>query len=227
MKTAILIDGAYFIKRFRTLFPEHATDAKRVADLAFRCALLHLRERNKEKHTNDLYRIFFYDCPPLEKKMHNPISKKCIDFAKSNEAVFRHALHHELRRKRKMALRLGRIGPDVTWGFKPGITEQLLKREITIEQLTEDNLIPNFRQKGVDMRIGLDITSIALKKQADRIVLVSGDADFVPAAKFARREGIDFILDPMWQSIPDDLFEHIDGLRSTCPRPKKKSVNQG
>jgi len=70
------------------------------------------------------------------------------------------------------------------------------------------------RQKGVDMRIGLDIASITLKKQADTIILVTGDSDFVPAAKLARREGVEFILDPMWQQVGDDLFEHIDGLVS-------------
>jgi uncharacterized LabA/DUF88 family protein len=64
------------------------------------------------------------------------------------------------------------------------------------------------------MRIGLDITSITLKKQADTMILVTGDSDFVPAAKLARREGVEFILDPMRQSIGDDLFEHIDGLVS-------------
>jgi len=49
---------------------------------------------------------------------------------------------------------------------------------------------------------------------------LSGDSDFVPAAKLARREGVDFVLDPMWQNIDDDLFEHIDGLSSTCERPR-------
>jgi uncharacterized LabA/DUF88 family protein len=44
-----------------------------------------------------------------------------------------------------------------------------------------------FKQKGVDMRIGVDIASITFKKQASTIVLVSGDSDFVPAAKLARR----------------------------------------
>nr|WP_243735402.1 NYN domain-containing protein [Xanthomonas oryzae] len=47
------------------------------------------------------------------------------------------------------------------------------------------------------MRIGIDISSLALKHQVDQIVLFAGDADFVPAAKLARREGIDFVLDPM------------------------------
>ncbi len=80
--------------------------------------------------------------------------------------------------------------------------------------LEERDVSLGLRQKGVDMRIGLDIASITLKKQADTIILVSGDSDFVPAAKLARREGVEFILDPMWHKISDDLFEHIDGLYS-------------
>jgi uncharacterized LabA/DUF88 family protein len=75
------------------------------------------------------------------------------------------------------------------------------------------------RQKGVDMRIGLDISTLTLKKQVDSIVLVAGDSDFVPAAKLARREGIEFILDPLWQQVNADLFEHIDGLQSGLKRP--------
>ena len=60
---------------------------------------------------------------------------------------------------------------------------------------------------------------VGLLAPLDQIVLVAGDADFIPAAKLARREGIDFILDPMWQGIASDLHEHIDGLQSVCPRP--------
>ena len=65
------------------------------------------------------------------------------------------------------------------------------------------------------MKIGIDIASLAFKKQVERIVLIAGDSDFVPAAKLARREGIDFILDPLHSPIKPDLFEHIDGLY-TC-----------
>jgi len=67
-------------------------------------------------------------------------------------------------------------------------------------------------QKGVDMKIGLDIASLAFKRQVRRIVLISGDSDFVPAAKLARREGVDFVLDSMGMDIKGELFEHIDGL---------------
>ncbi|RXZ37092.1 NYN domain-containing protein [Oxalobacteraceae bacterium CAVE-383] len=232
MSTAVLIDGAYFIKRFRRIEPHNSYNGRRAAEFAFRCALAHLVEVSgkaengaakapKKKH--DLYRIFFYDCPPLEKKMHNPISRKGIDFSKSQEAIFRLNLHDQLREKRKVALRLGHLAGDSPWAIRSQVVEELLKGKIKFEDLKETDVIPNARQKGVDMRIGIDISSLSIKKQVDQIILIAGDADFVPAAKLARREGVDFILDPMWQAIPSGLNEHIDGLRSTCPRPKLKA----
>ena len=62
------------------------------------------------------------------------------------------------------------------------------------------------------MKIGIDIATLALRQQVDTIVLIAGDSDFVPAAKLARREGIDFILDSMRVPVSPNLFEHIDGL---------------
>lgn len=222
MVTAILIDGAYFIRRFRAIEPHNMYDAKRAAEQAFRWSVAHLREG---KTRNELYRIFFYDCPPLEKKLHNPISQKSIDFGQSKEAVFRNQLHTELKQKRKLALRLGHLAGDSPWTIRPQKITDMLKGHIKYENLTEDDVIPNVRQKGVDMRIGLDISSLAFKKQVNQIILIAGDADFVPAAKQARREGIDFVLDPMWRQIPEALMEHIDGLRSTCPKPIKKELS--
>ena len=92
------------------------------------------------------------------------------------------------------------------------------------DEITPANVRLGLRQKGVDMRIGLDIASITLKRQADIILLVAGDSDFVPAAKLARREGVEFILDPLWQAINADLFEHIDGLQSGLRKPKSKAA---
>lgn len=180
-----------------------------------------------ERDRREPYRIFFYDCPPFEKKAHNPITGQAIDFSKTPEADFRRELHAELKKTRKLALRLGRLAEHSAWALRPGVTKKLLAREIALEALCEGDVVYDLRQKGVDMRIGLDIASLAFKRQVDQIVLFAGDADFVPAAKLARREGIDFVLDPMWQSIPPDLHEHIDGLRSTCPRPRPRTQGTG
>jgi len=226
--TAILIDGAYFIKRFRTIEPHNAYNPDRVADCVHRWAVAHLsmapaagNKPVKAQGRRDLYRIFFYDCPPLAKKLHNPVTGRAVDFARSDEAVFRMALHQRLLSKRKLALRLGQLSSDAPWTLKPRVIAALLAGKMTLDALTESDVIPAVRQKGVDMRIGVDVASLAFKKQVDQIVLMAGDADFVPAAKLARREGIDFVLDPMWRSIPQGLHEHIDGLRSTCPKPQR------
>jgi uncharacterized LabA/DUF88 family protein len=83
----------------------------------------------------------------------------------------------------------------------------------------ERDVLLGLRQKGVDMRIGLDIASMTLKHQVDTIILVTGDSDFVPAAKLARREGVEFLLDPLWQRVSDELTEHVDGVVSVFPKP--------
>ncbi len=66
----------------------------------------------------------------------------------------------------------------------------------------------------VDTKLGVDISTLALEKLVDTIVLVAGDSDFVPAAKLARQKGIDFLLDPMWATTTAGLTEHVDGVQS-------------
>ena len=225
MPTGILIDGAYFIKRFRDIEPAHAYDARVAAECAYEWAVAHLHEDwHGTPCKRELYRLFFYDCPPLEKKLHNPISGRAVSFGDSDEAVFRRALHAELRKMRKVALRLGHLSSDTSWTIQPVRIQELLKRRINVSDLTEHDVRVVTRQKGVDMRIGIDVSSLAFKRQVRQIVLIAGDADFIPAAKLARREGVDFVLDTMWQPVPKGLQEHVDGVRSTCPRPLRKGA---
>lgn len=214
---AILVDGAFFFKRYRRCFPNgHTHSAEQVAKNMYTMLLKHVENE-------ELYRIFFYDCPPLSKKAHNPISKRAIDFSKTDIALFRKDFHFALARQRKVALRLGVLKDSGNrWKIHPEKLKALLDGAITRNDITEDDVFYDVIQKGVDIRIGLDIASLAYKRLVSRIILVSGDSDFVPAAKLARREGIDFILDPMWQHVDPSLFLHIDGMRSTCARPKPK-----
>ncbi len=86
------------------------------------------------------------------------------------------------------------------------------------QAVTPNDVRLGLRQKGVDMRIGVDISTLTLKKQIDTIILVTGDSDFVPAAKVARREGVEVLLDSLGQSINDDLHEHVDGVVSVLEK---------
>lgn len=211
---AVLIDGGFFVKRYPVIWGRTTSlDAARVAKRMYTMAHAHVQPEQ-------LYRIFFYDSRPLAKKAHNPVSGRPVDFARSEQAEFRRRLHGELKCLRKVALRLGELRDGGRWLIRPDATHALLHKERRVEDLVESDVFYDMSQKGVDIRIGVDIASLAYKKQAQRIVLVSGDSDFVPAAKLARREGVDFVLDPMWKPIRPDLFEHIDGLQSKCPRPK-------
>ena len=124
-----------------------------------------------------------------------------------------------------MVVRLGEVRRECGWVLRESAQKKLLKGDIEVKDLTDDDFALGLRQKAVDMRIGTDIASLTLKQQVDTIILVAGDADFVPASKLARREGVRIILDPLWQNVTEKLFEHIDGLQSGFPRPGiKKSI---
>ena len=216
---AFLVDGAFYLKRHEKTSPEKHVPPVNieniVKDLTDQC-LKHL-QKNEER----LYRIFFYDCPALKTYKHHPLTNKRIDFSQTSIAKFRNGLHEELKQTPNVALRLGFLDErNGRWKIKqPKIEKKFIAGNLN-RDLVEDDLVFHAQQKAVDMKIGIDIASLAYKKLVSKIVLVSGDSDFTPAAKLARMEGIEFVLDPMWASIKPDLYEHIDGLTSTTSRPK-------
>ena len=219
-KTAIMIDGAFYRKQANYLFGEKTPEA-RANELVEYCHR-HLKERY-EKKSKELYRIFYYDCMPLEKTIYHPLTQKSVNLSKSPICKWTKDFFEELSSKRKVALRMGELLESTAgYSLKPDALKKLCRKEITIDDLTETDFQADIQQKGVDMRIGLDIASLAQKKLVDQIVLIAGDSDFVPAAKHARREGIDFILDPMWHTIKPSLNMHVDGLRSCTSNPKEQ-----
>lgn len=212
-----MVDAGFYLTQAQRLFGRQHPDE--AAKKLHRLALDHLND-DSGRRTARLYRIFVYDAPPAVWKGHTPIGKKAIDLGESATAKWRNTFHETLRGLRKVALRMGEIPTSqVRWQLKPEALTDLTNGKRRWEDLTDDDFRLDLRQKGVDMRLGLDIASLAYQRNVNQIVLISGDADFVPAAKLARRSGIDFILDPMWATIRPDLYEHIDGLRSVCPRP--------
>ena len=216
--TAILVDGAFYRKRAKHYIGE-VSPKERATELADFCHRLLIADKHERRN---LYRIFYYDCPPIDKNVYNPITKKSVNLGKSDEYKWMNEFLEELKHQRKFALRLGRLSENaLEYTLKYDALKKLFNGSISISDLTETDLSLNIEQKGVDMRIGVDISSLAYKKQVNQIILVSGDSDFVPAAKQARREGIDFLLSPMGAVIKKDLFEHIDGLINCSPKPRK------
>jgi len=223
VRVAVLVDLGFFLPRYRLLIergidPPHSP--KRVANALWSTAIRHVRKADDEQ----LYRILVYDCPPLAKKVHNPITGRCIDLGATPMYTFRTELHRALVGKRKVALRLGELRDGCRWLLKQEATLRLLKRKITIDQLVETDVVYDTTQKGVDIKFGIDIAALAYKRLVERVVLITGDSDFVPAAKVARREGLDVVLDPLWNHVTPSLREHIDGLKTVWRGPGHRST---
>lgn len=217
VKTAILVDGGFYRKRAKYIYG-NKKPSERARELSDYCMKL-LRDDYEQRY---LYRIFYYDCPPVDKNVYHPFLKKNINLGKTDEYIWMIEFLKELKHQRKFALRMGKISDStMKYSLKPDITKKLFQGTINMNDISESDFMLDAEQKGVDMRIGVDISSLAFKKQVNQIILISGDSDFVPAAKQARREGIDFILDPMRSVIKDDLFEHIDGIRTCTPKNPK------
>ncbi len=222
---AILVDAEFFIKQFRR-HKGGETSPRDLASGLHEICHKHLSNR-KNTHRDRLYRIIVYDCPPMMKKVHHPITNRAIDLSKSKTAKDRLQFHAELKKLRKVALRLGYIDEDnAAWSIPHATLKDLLQKKRTVDDLQDHEVNYVGRQKAVDMKIGLDIASLALKRMVDKIILIAGDSDFVPAAKLARREGVDFVLDPMWKTIKPDLQEHIDGIRTTIRKAPPSAAPQ-
>jgi len=212
--TAILIDGGFYKKR-AFYYCGSKTPKERADELEQFCHILLTNKRENRR----LYRIFYYDCPPINKKVYHPLLDRTIDLGKSDEYKWGTEFFDELRKRRKFAVRLGVLSENTAkYILKPDAVKNLMRDKLLPADLTENDFSFHVEQKGVDMRIGVDIISMALKKQVQQIILVSGDSDFVPAAKQARREGLDVILAPMGATIKSDLHEHIDGLTNKKPK---------
>lgn len=80
--------------------------------------------------------------------------------------------------------------------------------------LTDGDFKPTFEQKGVDMRIGLDIAAYAANHSVNRIILVSNDTGCIPALKYGRRAGLQTVLiEPPKVRLAPELLAHIDFKR--------------
>ena len=103
-KTAILIDGGYFLKRLPHVRPDiDSSNPEDVVKAIEQLVRGHLDQLNQVHNSPNffqlLYRCFYYDALPYANKGHEPVSKHAIDYAKSDVAIFRKSLFKSLRQR--------------------------------------------------------------------------------------------------------------------------------
>ena len=212
-KTAILIDLSFFLKVYSKSLGNSFSEkelAQRIKDYAF---------KSLKVYNDTLFKIYVYDCPPIEGRIQAPISKTDIYFHQTKQYNFRKNLLKELNRQPYFAIRLGeaKLNKKNPWIIKPSILKEILCQQKTVESLTDQDFDLNLRQKGVDIKIALDISKLSLRKDIEKIILMTGDSDFIPAIKLARREGIIVQLDPLRHNVSESMLDHIDLLYSILP----------
>lgn len=157
---------------------------------------------------HDLLRVYFYDAEPISSMARNPVDGTKLNLGTTRVYSNHKSLIDTLELTPNFAVRLG---VTMMHGWRLG--------DMAMRSLTEKprapvakDFVPNIEQKGVDLRIGLDIARLALREYVRTIVVVTGDSDLVPAFKFARREGVRVYLDVLGQAahIRRELKAHAD-----------------
>ena len=198
-KVAILLDGG-FVKKKLYKQTGHFATVREVTDL---CHDIMAHDYVK---TGKLFRVYYYDAPPFEGSSQNPISGVSLNFSATPQAAQNRSLIDSLELQPNFAVRRGSI---IQSGWKLGHAALRSLAQAT-RPVTYNDLVPDMTQKGVDIKIGLDLAWIALKRVVDVIVLVTGDSDFVAVMKFARKEGLKVILNPMGHPVRRELKAHAD-----------------
>lgn len=199
IKFALLIDGGFLRRRLRAVLHDDETFAAAVS------RFINGMGNCTELRDLSLYRTFYYDAEPYSRAKEKPLNGGMEYFSKSVEVQKSGEVIRDLRRLPFVAVRLGNT--DFRgWRVKP----QALPIATDQVTITSQDLVADIQQKGVDMRIGLDVAALSLKKFADVIVLVSGDSDFIPVLKFARTEGRQVFLFTLGHRIKEELRAHAD-----------------
>lgn len=191
MKVALLIDGGYL--RACAKAAHKTYDNNFIEKFAGHCILA----------DEYLLRVYYYDAPQFRGTVQLPVSGTNTTFSSSDTWL------HDLAKIERFAVRRGTLGFR---GWKP--------KNIPIAgaaALTDSDFAPIFEQKGVDMRIGLDIATFSHTRAVDRVILVSGDQDMIPAMKEARKAGLEVTLIQMahpTKNLHDSLHEHSDIVRA-------------
>lgn len=198
-KVAILMDGGFVKKKLSETNHRFPT----VQDIT---GLAQQIMQNPLLQGKDLLRVYFYDAPPFEGTVVNPVDHARTNFAVTPQATQNRNLLRDLELQPNFAVRRGLLKPS---GWKLGKRAlQALSRNP--RQLVANDFVPDLKQKGVDMRIGLDIAWLSIKRIVESIVLVTGDSDFIPAMKVARKEGIIVYLEILQHPVFKELKVHAD-----------------
>ena len=110
--------------------------------------------------SSEILRSYYYDCLPYQSAKPNRREREML----SKKQKF----FHSLEKIPRFCVREGKL---VFRGYN-------------------DKNKPIFIQKRVDLRLGLDLGSVVSTGKVEKVAIIAGDSDFIPAVLFAKREAV-------------------------------------
>jgi hypothetical protein len=138
-KVVLLLDGAFLKKKLEQRL-KHFPSADDV--VAF-CASVMAKPEFKN---SVLFRIYYYDAPPFEGSVTNPIDGTKTDFSTLPSTAKNKALTDTLELKPNFAVRRGMVN-DAGWKLGYAALQSIAT---TPRAIVAGDLVPDLRQKGVD-----------------------------------------------------------------------------
>jgi len=198
-EVALLLDGGFVTKRLRHRL-------KRLPGTEDVVQLVSEIMRHERLVESCVFRTYYYDAPPFSKDVTNPVDGSRVRLGATHGARENQSLLDSLELQPDFAVRRGTLAYR-GWKLGRSAMESLRSSPRPVEA---SDFVPDLEQKGVDLRIGLDIATLSLKKPVSTLVLVTGDVDMVPAMKHARKEGLKVFLEIMSHNVNRELRVHAD-----------------
>ena len=133
-----------------------------------------------------LHKVLYYDCRPYKfSENEDSVYSEEITFERNNQLL------NTLAKQDQYVLRLGKL--------------KFLGRDNTGH--------PILVQKGVDIRIALDMARIVMVSKVERLIIITGDTDLVPAMEMVRTYDIQIVTINM-DNLANELYSHSDFIRT-------------
>jgi uncharacterized LabA/DUF88 family protein len=190
-KIVVMLDGGHLRVHPRSAGKTYDPDY--IEKIGHACALAN----------ENIHRIMYYDCAPFSGKATLPVSGQTTTFSGS-DAWLKILSYKDLFSVRLGVLKFrGYVINNNKIPYTPG------------QPLTDNDFHPEFEQKGVDMRIGIDMANVSANRSVELIALATNDTDCIAAMKHARRSGLQVALVtvPGYQPVPE-LLAHSDFRRN-------------
>lgn len=194
-KTVIFIDGNNLYHNLKQMKIRPGNiDFKKLTDFItryFKCKLNEVRYYNSMPTLRDGKELYFSHLKFIDDL------KKLSKFTVKTRKLQVHSTKELLKEKEELVESM-----DLCDNCKPIVKENILD---TIGNVKK-------KEKGVDIMLAVDLVEYAIKNKTDCVIVLSGDADFIPAMNLAKENNVEVFSVSLAKGYSRELRENFKFL---------------